>query len=92
MPIFYLNKIERISIVVSDQLSITILLKNFFLPWKRHRTLVGYFVGIIVKILYLPIAILIYLTTILAYAIIVLIWLLLPPITIVFVLISLIIG
>ncbi len=89
MPIFYLEKLERISLVVADQLSISILFKNFFVPWKRHRSAVGYFIGILVKLLYLPIAIAIYLTIMIACALLIFVWVFLPPVAIIFVLISL---
>ncbi len=89
MPIYYLTKLERISMVVLDQLSIIVLLTNFFVPWKRDKTVVGYFIGILVKLLYLPIAIPLYITTILIYAMLIVAWLLLPPTTLLFILISL---
>ncbi len=92
MPIFYLNKLERLSIVISDNLSILILLKNFFLPWKRHKSAVGYFMGITTKLFYLPIAIAIYLVIITGYIITIIAWLFLPPTAILFVLISLMFG
>ncbi len=89
MPVFYLRRLERISIVISDQLSIAILFKKFFTPWKRHKSLIGYFIGILVKLCYLPIAIPLYLLIISTYIILVIAWLLLPPTTIIFIFISL---
>ncbi len=89
MPIYYLNKINRISTVVSDQLSIIVLLRNFFIPWKRHRAAVGYFIGILTKLMYLPFAIFIYLLVMATYLSFILIWLSIPPVTILFLLISL---
>ncbi len=89
MPIYYLKKLERVSIIALDQLSIIVLLRNFFLPWKRHKAVVGYFIGIITKLIYLPIALTLYLATILLYALFILSWLLLPLIAIFFTFISL---
>jgi hypothetical protein len=76
MPIFYLQKLNRISTVVSDQLSLAILIRYFFVPWKRHRAVVGYFIGIITKLLYLPIAIFIYISVMLIFCALMLLWIL----------------
>ncbi len=89
MPIYYLKKLNRVSIVVSDQLSIPILIRYFFIPWKRHHAAVGYFIGITTKLLYLPIAILIYLIAISIYSTLILGWLFIPLVAIFFTLISL---
>jgi hypothetical protein len=89
MPILHLKKLTRISVVVSDQLSIPILFKHFFLPWKRHKSAVGYFIGILLKILYLPIAISIYMFVIIVYISFMLFWLLVPILASFFTIISL---
>ena len=89
MPIYYIKRLNRISTVVSDQLSIHVLLRYFFVPWKRHKAAVGYFIGITTKIIYLPIALTIYLTTIALYIAIILAWLLVPLASIFFIFISL---
>ena len=89
MPIYYIKKLSRISTVISDQLSIGLLLKNFFIPWKRHRAAVGYFIGIMVKLFYLPIAFTLYLTAISTYCALIFIWLIIPLIAIFFTFISL---
>ncbi len=89
MPIYYFKKWGRVSTVMLDQLSITILLRYFFVPWKRHRAAVGYFIGITTKLLYLPIAITIYLLFMTAYLLLILSWLFIPLLSIFFTLISL---
>ncbi len=89
MPIFYIQKLNRISVVVSDQLSLTILIKHFFVPWKRHRAAVGYFIGITTKLLYLPIACFLYLFTMLISCALLLFWILIPLMSVFFTLISL---
>lgn len=85
MPIWHFRKLARISLVTDDTLSITLLLKNFFTPWHRDYSIIGWFFGIIMKLLYLPIAIVIYLITILVYIAIILLWLALPPCTLTFI-------
>ncbi len=89
MPIYYLKKLNRFSTVISDQLSIHILIRYFFLPWKRHKAPVGYFIGITTKLIYLPIALSIYLITMGIYCASIIVWLLIPITTIFFILISL---
>ncbi len=89
MPIYYIKKLGRVSTIVSDQLSIHILIRNFFLPWKRHKAAVGYFIGITTKLIYLPFAISIYLLSLSGYSILVITWLLIPLVASFFILISL---
>lgn len=89
MPIYYLKKLGRVSVVFSDQLSILILIKYFFVPWKRHKAAVGYFIGILTKLIYLPFAIALYLFAISLYCALILTWILIPLVAIIFTLISL---
>lgn len=90
MPIWHLKMLGRISALVDDNLSITLLLKNILTPWHRDNSIIGYTFGIITKLLYLPITLVIYLTAITTYSIIILIWLIMPLATIFFILRSLI--
>lgn len=90
MPIWHLRKLKRFSLVINDLFSITLLLRNFFLPWRRDPSLIGYFFGIVMKLFILPIGIVIYLLVMLCYLIVILAWLLLPIGTLTFILISLI--
>lgn len=85
MPIWHLRKLARISVVVNDNLSLSLLIQNFFLPWHRDYSMMGYLFGLLIKILYIPIALFIYLNSILVYLIIILVWLLLPIGTLTFI-------
>ena len=85
MPIWHIRMIRRIVLVLDDNLSFSLLLKNFFLPWHRDRNIMGYFVGIISKLVYLPIAFSIIITAIIVYTLFFFFWLLLPPSTLVFI-------
>ncbi len=89
MPIWHLQRIVRISTVVDDQLSITLLIRNFFLPWHRDYSMIGYVFGILIKLLYLPITFIIYLLTMILSIIVLIIWLVLPIVALVYTLISL---
>jgi|LSQX01.3.fsa_nt_gb hypothetical protein len=89
MPVWHLRRLLRLSIVLDDQFSISLLIKHFFIPWHRDYSLIGYIFGIVMKILYLPLAILIYLVCIISYILVFFIWLILPIGTLLFVIISL---
>ncbi len=88
MPIFYISKLERISIVLLDKLSISILIKNFFLPYSEHKNTSKYLLSIILKLTYLPISLTLYLITNLIIITLIIFWLLLPIITLLFIIIS----
>jgi hypothetical protein len=88
MPIWHLRRLTRLSVVIDDQFSISLLLKNFFLPWHRDNSMIGYLFGIIMKLLYLPIGIFIYLLCMGLYLLFFLFWLLLPIGSLVFIILS----
>ena len=85
MSMWHLKMLGRISILLDDNLSISLLLKNFFLPWHRDFSFIGYVFGILIKILYLPIAISIFLLFCTLYIALILLWFLLPPVTLLFI-------
>jgi hypothetical protein len=88
MPVWHLRRLSRISIVIDDTFSISLLLSNFFIPWHRDSSLTGYVFGIVMKILFLPISISIYLLSVIGYLCLILFWLILPIGAVVFVIIS----
>ena len=88
MPTWHLRRLLRLSIVIDDQFSISLLLRYFFLPWHRDFSLIGYVFGILIKLMYLPIVISVYLLCILIYIIVFFVWLILPIGSLVFVIIS----
>ncbi len=90
MPIWHLRQLNRLSTVVDDNLSLSILMKTFFIPWHRDYSLMGFLFGVVMRILYVPIALTIYLIIVISYLIILLIWLILPIATITFIISSLI--
>lgn len=88
MPMWHLKRLARLSVVVDDQFSISLLIKNFFLPWHRDYSAIGYVFGITMKILFLPIGICIYILAMATYLLTILAWLVLPVGSLVFVIIS----
>ena len=85
MPYRYIKYFIRTLVVIDDKFSITLLIKTFGVPWHRHQVLVGYFMGIAVRIIYLPIAIFVWLLIAIGYLIFVLAWLVTPIIAVVFI-------
>ncbi|KUK75876.1 MAG: transmembrane(s)protein [candidate division WS6 bacterium 34_10] len=83
MPIWHLRALRRIVIFLDDNLSFSLLLKNFFVPWHRDKNAIGYLIGITSKVIYLPIAFIIIATFTTTYIFFIFFWLLLPPSTVV---------
>ena len=90
MLYWHLRMLGRISIIIDDNFSISLLIKNFFLPWHRDFSLIGWTFGILIKLIYLPIAIVTYILLISIYIVVILLWLLLPAATLVFIIRSII--
>jgi hypothetical protein len=84
MPLYYLLSIRRINIVLVDFFSIKLLIRNFFTPWQRKYTPQNIFIGVTMKIIYLPIAIIIYVVTTAITYLLFLLWILLPLLTLIF--------
>lgn len=78
MPVRYLRTWNRIMAVLNDQLSITLILSNFFLPWRRHNSFAGYFFGISIKIIYLPFAVCAFILASTLYLAFIIFWILIP--------------
>ncbi|NLZ24796.1 hypothetical protein GX888_03580 [Candidatus Dojkabacteria bacterium] len=84
ITLWHLKVLGRLITVVDDNLSLSILMKNFFLPWRRDRIFIGYIFGIGIKIIYLPIAIIILTLITLFYTTVIILWLALPISTVLF--------
>jgi hypothetical protein len=84
MPIWHLRTLKRIIIILDNNLSFSLLLRNLFLPWHRDKSVLGYMVGILSKLFYLPLAFLIIICTTVTYILFIFFWLLLPLGTLVF--------
>lgn len=82
MPVWYILSMRRVLTVIDDKFSISLLITNFFVSWHRDNSFVGFFIGIIMKLLFIPIGLFILLTTLFSYMLFILLWLLIPMITI----------
>lgn len=56
LPLSILALMKRVVIVLNDQTSFGVILNGFFRPWKNDYNIVGWLIGIIIKLVYLPIA------------------------------------
>ena len=88
MPFYYLLTIRRTSVVLLDKLSIKILYLHFFTPLQRKYTPLNMALGILVKLIYLPIATSIYLTLLTLLVLLFISWLILPFMTTTFLVLS----
>jgi hypothetical protein len=88
MPVWYVLSLRRIATVIDDQFSISLLLRTFLVPWHRDHSFPGYLIGILVRLLYLPIAVSILLIAVGAYLAFILFWFLIPITAIVMILLS----
>jgi hypothetical protein len=88
MPVWYILSLKKILMIIDDKFSVSLLLKNFFLPWHKTKNVIGYALGISVKIVFLPIGISLLLFTSIIYITYIVLWLLLPLITILGIFIS----
>lgn len=82
MPVWYVLSLRRILTIIDDQYSISLLLSHFFTPWHRDFTFVGYFIGVIMKLLFLPIGFFVIVTTLGLYLLFLVFWFAIPIITI----------
>ena len=90
MPARYLRIFGRLATVLDDNLSISLLLRNFFVAWHRDRTVFAFIFGMVIKILYLPFALVPFVLILILYIVFILSWLILPIGTIIFIIMSLV--
>jgi hypothetical protein len=88
MPVWYVLSLRRIATVVDDQFSISLLLRTFLVPWHRDSSFPGYMIGILVRLLYLPIAISVFLIAVGAYLAFMIFWFLIPITAVAMILLS----
>jgi hypothetical protein len=82
MPVWYVLSLRRIATVIDDQFSLSLLIKTFHIPWHRDYTFPGYMIGILVRIIYIPIAAIVFLTVVSADILFIMLWFFLPIITV----------
>jgi hypothetical protein len=78
----HLRFFKRLVEILFDRLSITLLLKTFFVPWHRTPDAFGIIFGIVMRLIWIPFALIIVLLVIAVGVLFVLLWMFLPFITI----------
>lgn len=92
MPLLLSKYASRVFEVVVDQTSVFLLMKTFFVPWHRDTKPVGYFMGIVMRILYIPIGlIMVSLSFVLAYGSVIA-WLIIPLLAVVMLILTPFLG
>ncbi len=56
IPLAMFALLRRSIVIVNDMTSFGIIVKGFFRPWKNDYNIAGWLVGIVIKTVYLPIA------------------------------------
>ena len=80
VTIWLIRLFKRVAIICDDTFSISILLRTFFIPWHRDYSITGRIFGIIIRLLYLPVALIITATILMVIVAFMLIWVTLPAI------------
>ena len=86
IPTWYIGFLKRVLTVCDDTFSISLLIKTFFVPWHRDYSWMGYGFGIVMRILYLPLALFITAIVFVILLIVTILWALLPILSILFLL------
>ncbi|MEA3357003.1 MAG: hypothetical protein U9Q67_01035 [Patescibacteria group bacterium] len=85
IPVWYIGFVQRVLVICDDSLSISILLKTFFVPWHRDYTWLGIMFGITMRLLYIPLATTILLSILLMLIFVAIIWAALPIMSVIYV-------
>ncbi len=56
LPLSILALVKRVLVVLNDQTSFGVIFNGFFRPWRNDYNFVGWIIGIVIKLVYLPIA------------------------------------
>jgi hypothetical protein len=80
VPLSIFALLRRTLVVVNDSTSFGLIVRGFFRPWKNDYNIAGWLVGIVIKLVYIPLAGIFLLLTILFYLALLLLQLSIMPI------------
>lgn len=79
VPITLFAILKRTTTVINDLTSFTLILKGFFRPWKNDYNIAGWLVGIVIKLVYIPVILTFFFLTFLIFMVILLLQLAILP-------------
>lgn len=85
IPYKLIQFLKRFILVIDDSFSFSIITHNFFSPWRKDRSIAGWFMGIATKVMYLPIIISFILIGSLIVCSFLIVWIIIPPFCIAFI-------
>ncbi|HVX93073.1 MAG TPA: hypothetical protein VHA74_03095 [Candidatus Dojkabacteria bacterium] len=88
IPVQLILRLRRILTIIDDSFSISQLILTFFVPWHRDYSFVGYFIGIMARIIILIPGLITFILTFIIYLLIIIAWLLIPIVCITLTVIS----
>jgi hypothetical protein len=87
-PVAFIKQYIRLIDIIDDKFSTSFLIRTFLVPWHRDRQLVGYMVGIIARLIFIPIGLILIALTTTGYLSLLLFWVLIPIIALAMIIIS----
>ncbi len=87
-PVVYIKQYIRIIDIIDDRFSTSFLLRTFFVPWHRDKHPVGYLIGIVARLIFIPIGLFLVALTTTGYVSLMLFWIIIPILSAVMTIIS----
>lgn len=87
-PVAFIKQYIRLIDIIDDKFSTSFLIRTFFVPWHRDRQFVGYLVGIIARIIFIPIGLVLIALTTTGYLSLLIFWVIIPIVTIILIIVS----
>ncbi len=87
-PIIFIKQYIRLIDIIDDRFSTSFLIRYFFVPWHRDKHFVGYMIGIIARLIFIPIGLLLIAITTTGYLTLLIFWVSIPIISLIMTIIS----
>lgn len=87
-PVEFIKQYIRLVDIVDDQMSTSFLIRTFFIPWHRDKQLVGYLVGIIARLIFIPVGLILVAVVTTGYISLLIFWISIPVLSVIMLLIS----
>ncbi|MBI2356494.1 hypothetical protein HYV12_00335 [Candidatus Dojkabacteria bacterium] len=87
-PILFIKQYIRLIDVIDDRFSTSFLIRTFLVPWHRDKQFVGYLVGMIVRLIFIPVGLIMIAIATTGYLSLILFWILIPITSVIMAIIS----